>query len=112
MDRWPGRKAGRLPALAGRSTLHGEEAPGSRDALELVFTAVGEHQSRARHQVLHRARHDDVAAAADGHHSGADVHGEPTDLLSSHLHLSGMYADADREPNSSQSIVERASAAD
>src|SRR4029453_6473212 len=41
----------------------GEEAPASGDALELVFTAVGERECRARHQGLPRGRHDDVAAA-------------------------------------------------
>jgi hemerythrin-like domain-containing protein len=95
-----------------RSTLDGEEAPGSGYALELVFTAVGEREPRARHQVLHRARHDDVAAVAGGRHPGADVHGEPSDPLASHLHLPGVHADPDRDPDPVQSVMESAGAVD
>ena len=42
----------------------------------------------------------------------ADVHREPADPLAPHLHLTGVHAGADRDPDARERVTDRAGAAD
>ena len=53
-----------------------------------------------------------VTATASGRHASADVDREPTDLLSPHFDLAGMHVNPDREPDTTQGLMQSAGAAD
>jgi len=44
---------------------HSVEAPPVRDALQLVLACIFEHEARARDEVLHRARHEDLTPTGE-----------------------------------------------
>src|SRR5919106_2672795 len=57
-----------------------EDRPCPRDALELVGASLQEPEVRARHQVLHRARYQDLTWAGQRGDPGADGHRDSGDL--------------------------------
>src|SRR6478736_328591 len=60
--------------------------------------SVGERDTRARQEILHRARHDHLARSCECRDSGADVYSHARDLATDELALAGVQAGADGEP--------------
>src|SRR5687768_7186846 len=67
-----------------------EQPPAAGNALELVLAAVLEAQAGPRHEVGHGGRDADLAGARGSGHPGADVHGDPADVVADQLALAGV----------------------
>ena len=66
------------------------EAPLAGHALELREAAFLELDSRARHEVLHRARDQHLTGRCHRRHAGPDVNRDAPDLPFHHLALAGV----------------------
>src|SRR6185312_3603533 len=83
----------------GPSDLHDvEEVPLAVDAAQRVRAGVGEHDARARDEVLDRARDEDLAGSGVGGDAGADMQSDPCDLAVDELALAAVQPGADLEP--------------
>src|SRR6202035_5511557 len=67
-----------------------EQPPLARHASKLALAAVLEADPGADDEVLDCPRDDDLARLGQPENSGADVHGDPADVLTDHLDLSGV----------------------
>src|SRR2546425_1640280 len=65
----------------------GEQPPLTWHALQRGGAPGLERDSRARDEVAHRARHEDLAAGGLVSHTSADVYGEAADVVATHLTL-------------------------
>src|SRR3954451_20659080 len=74
------------------------DAPGAGYALELVFASVGHGEARSDDEVLDGLGDEDLAGAGEGRDAGADVDGEPADVVADLFDLPGVKSGADREP--------------
>src|SRR6476661_5128534 len=76
-----------------------EQLPLPGYALEHVGAPLLEGDARAVDEVLHGARHEDLACLRQCGNPGANVHGDATDVLTTDLTLSGADHIAHRYPN-------------
>ena len=74
------------------TVFQGEESPRLGHAVQRAFAAMVEAQARSHHQVLDRARHEDLARAGGRGDPRADVDGDPAYLGSGQLALAGVQA--------------------
>src|SRR5437773_46101 len=103
----------RSNAMLGRGTvLYGEQAPFVRDTFERTRTAIGKSNPRARDQVFHRARHEDLAGFGFPGHSGADVDGDAPHVVTHQLALARVQACPKLDPQRSDFLVDGGGAAD
>src|SRR5262245_58036126 len=86
------------PAVARCSTLHSEQLPAPRNTLELVLTAICEIDARADHEVLDGLGHQDLSGRCQGSHARSDVDGQPSEVVTADLALTGVEADAQVDP--------------
>ena len=64
----------------------------SPNAFELLFAATSEGQARAGDEVAHRARDEHLARVCSRSDTGADVHGQPSDVHRVRLEFTGVDA--------------------
>ena len=72
------------------SAGNGVQVPAIGDALQLVPASIVESNAGAHDEVLYGARHKDFARAGQSTDARSDVHGDPADVFSSELHLTGV----------------------
>src|SRR6187401_2675375 len=89
-----------------------EKAPVAGDPFEVVLAAVGEADTRAEHQRLHRAGDQDLARLSEGARSGADVHRQAGDGPALAFNLSGVQARPDLKSDLLDRVPDRARAPD
>ena len=97
----PLHRVGRVDRCRHGHAVHrtdGDDLPGPGNALELVRGDVLETDMRSTHQVLDRARHQDLRVAGQRHHARADVHRDTADLAVDRLDLTGVDPDPDVDP--------------
>jgi hypothetical protein len=76
------------PAWKARThTFHGRQSPLSWHAAEAVGAAILEAKPRAGDEILHGAGHEDLARLRRGRDPGADVDGDPAQLVGHDLAL-------------------------
>ena len=68
---------------------HPVQVPAVGDALQLVLACVLELEAGPGHQVLHGLRGDDLRSACQRRHPGADIDGDPADLVADLLWSDG-----------------------
>ena len=73
---------------------------------------VLEGQVRAFEKCVGGRGNHHVIGAAEGHHAGRGVHGEPANVVADELHLAGMDADPDLEIQLPDRVADRAGALD
>src|SRR6266705_425822 len=82
------------------SHSRGEQLPLTWHALQRGGAPGLERDPRARDEVAHRARHEDLAAGGLVSHTSADVYGEAADVVATHLTLArvqpGAHVEAER----------------
>src|SRR2546427_6541160 len=71
-----------------------------------------ERDSRARDEVAHRARHEDLAAGGVVSHTSADVYGEAADVVATHLTLARVQPGAHIEAERPAGLTDGVGAAD
>src|SRR5206468_10375423 len=71
-----------------------------------------ERDSRARDEVAHRARHEDLAAGGVVSHTSADVYGEAADVVATHLTLARVQPGAHVEAERPADLTDGVGAAD
>jgi hypothetical protein len=89
--------AGVERVLAVGTLAHGEDPPPAGYALELVFSPFGKRESGADHEVLDRAGNEYFAGAGQVCDPGADVDGQPADIIGDELALAGVYPRAQHQ---------------
>src|SRR6476661_2795007 len=89
-----------------------EKAPVAGDPFEVVLPAVGEADTRAEDQHLHRAGDQDLASLSEGSRSGANVHRQAGDGPAPAFDLAGVQAGPDLEPDLLDRVPDRAGAPD
>jgi hypothetical protein len=72
-----------------------------------MLTSVAELDSRPRDQRRHYTRDQQLARPRLSHHSSGDVDGYATDIVTHHLHFTGVKAGSDLDPESPNSFTER-----
>jgi hypothetical protein len=77
-----------------------------------VLTTVLEQDARAGDQILDRARDEHFAGMSLGGDAGADVDGDPADLLVQELTLACMQPGSDLEPQLAEAVADRARTVD
>ena len=82
------------------------------DPFEVVLPAVGEADTRAEDQHLHRAGDQDLASLSEGARSGANVHRQAGDGPALAFDLAGVQAGPDLEPDLLDRVPDRAGAPD
>src|SRR5262249_1951273 len=80
-----------------------EDVPLAGDAFERVGAVFGKPQARAGDEVLHGARHQDLASLGERGDPGPDVHGDAAELLAHNLALAGVYSGPHFEPETPDS---------
>src|SRR5829696_2243782 len=88
------------------------ELPLPRHALQRRPTVLTEPQSRADDEVLHRARHEDLAGTGLVRHAGADVDGDAPDLPVDQLDLTRVHPGPHLEPEIPDRLLDRGRAPD
>jgi len=73
--------------------------PAVRDTLQFVLARVVECQTRTSCDVLHRLRHEDLSGTGLRRDPCADVNGDPPELVADDLALTGVYPDAEVDPD-------------
>src|SRR3989441_2616889 len=96
----------------GGSHPRGEYLPLTWHALQRGGAPRLERDSRARNEVAHRARHEDLAAGGPVGHPGADVYGEAADGVATHLTLARVQPGADLEAERPAGLADGIGAAD
>jgi len=89
------------PFTSGRRTV-----ATARNTLELVLASVDELQAGADQEILHRARHDDVAGAAGAATRAPMCTASPPIWSPRTSTLAGVHAGADREPEHRERVVD------
>jgi len=82
------------------------------DPFEVVLPAVGEADTRAEDQHLHRAGDQDLASLSEGARSGANVHRQAGDGPALAFDLAGVQAGPDLEPDLLDRVPDGAGAPD
>ncbi len=90
---------------------HRPQPPWAGHALEVVLAAVLEVEAGAGHQVLHGLGDEHLAGPRVRAHAGADVHGDPGDVVAGQLDLArveaGAHLEADRAHRVAQLAAQR-----
>jgi hypothetical protein len=89
-----------------------KEAPLAGEALEAMDSALAKVETGAGDEILHRARHHDLARSGLRHHARAGVNGDAGDCVIDALALAGVDAGADLEAEASQGVTDAHGAAD
>jgi glycerol uptake facilitator-like aquaporin len=100
------RPAGRRARRLARS-VHLVEVPLTRDAAELVGSAVPEVDARPHDEVLDGAGDQHLARRGLVEHAGADVDGEPADVVADHLALARVESGADLDAELTHGPLDR-----
>ena len=74
----------------GLLALHGEQSPGSGDALEFVLPSIIEGQARSSHEKRDGTRNHKLSCAGIVEHSRRDVDADSHDVAFSKLDLTGV----------------------
>jgi hypothetical protein len=83
------------------------EAPGVRDALQLVFARILEDQAGSGCQVSDRRGHQDLRGSGERHDPRSSVHGDAVDVLAFSLDLARMDTRTDLDPDRTSSLGDR-----
>lgn len=67
------------------SSADGEELPGSRHTLEVVFATIVELDARANDEVLHCGRNDDLSSTSDGPDACRNMYSQPTKIITAYF---------------------------
>src|SRR3954451_14312865 len=112
-------RAGHVPvrrldrcALGARFTEYRVQPPRPRNALELVFTPVGELEPGSDDEVDDGLGHEDLPRLGQRAHAGTDMHSHAADVLAKRLALPRMHAGAQRHAEVAYATGERLSATD
>jgi hypothetical protein len=68
------------------------------NALEFVFTAICELDTRADNKVLDSPGHQDLSGGCRGSHACSDMDGQPSEVITADLALAGVQSDAQLDP--------------
>src|SRR5271170_7116077 len=115
--RWPATKPRggttlkRLPGGEMCLPFDGVDVPFAGNPFEGLNATVTETQTGARHQVLHRARHQNLVCVGERSDARADVHRYAADIVADHFALPRMQPGADSDAKRLDFLRYRASAA-
>src|SRR5215207_1581679 len=113
--RIPGRVENGLPASLRSGLLSGHDLEHLAlpvHALEVVHAAVLEDDPRARDEVAHRARDEDLVGRGESGDAGPDAERDPGEVLAVALDLPGVEPRAHGEAEAPQPAADRRGAAD
>ncbi len=96
----------------GRSGVYRVEVPGSRHALQLVFTSVYEPDTGSGDQVDHGPRHENLRAICQRGDARADVDSDASDVVPDAHDLSGVQPDANVDTETMKPVANRQPALD
>src|SRR3989442_14159634 len=74
-------------------TPDGEQRPLPRDSLQVVCSAILQHDVGPGDEVPRSPGYEDLARARLGHHPSGDVYGHPADVVAAQFDLTGVQAD-------------------
>ena len=97
-----GRSVGSLTdrlSKSGRRRRHRVEPPGSRHALQVVFSLVIEHEVSAHHVASHRVAHQHLSRPAQIAYPFGDGHGQTGNVIAAHLDLTGVRSRPQVQPD-------------
>src|SRR5262245_35291467 len=83
------------------------QAPPAGQAFQLVLAVVRELQARPGHQVLHRARGDDLARAGDRQDTRGGMHRNAAEVVATDLAFTRVYARPDPEAERAGAVDDR-----
>src|ERR671915_2352675 len=98
--------------IAGRSPIGGEQLPGVAEALQCVGPAVLQVDAGAGDQVPDGSRDQHLAGPGGGHDPGAEVDGDPADVVVAQLELPGVDPGPDLDAGLAQLPAQPEGAAD
>src|SRR5919106_5109232 len=81
-----------VPSASGLSSV---ELPPTWDALQFVLASVDETQPGAGDEIGDGARGEHLSRVGEVADAGAEMHGDPAEIVASALALTGVYAGAD-----------------
>src|SRR5207247_6593263 len=93
-------------------SFDGEQLPFLGDAFQRVRSPVDERQPGTHDEIAHRPRAQHLAGLGLPHHAGADVHGDPADVVSAAFDLADVQPGADVDADTPQQHAELRCGAD